>query len=240
MERFKPLIPTQEIRKKPAIWKKFEKYSKIVALSALLLLPGIEPAFGQEKGETKDLKTKIEQLTEKASEHVKKVVVVMKEKGQAGKMNQTPVRRWMSPDKDINATVGYSADESKAQWLIHEGNNASMRFFDRGADGSVDRVIINRENPALGARQKAGFNDLKTFDSMQNLADEAGVTADLEPENVKVYEISLENGNYVIRTVDFQSGEASELSGAEAEELVSKVQGSYTSSVENLDSQMGK
>lgn len=240
MERFKSEPPQAEVKKKSAIWKKFEKYGKIVALSTLLSLPGIESAFGQEKGEQTDIKTKIEQLKEKAAGHVKDIVVVVKEKGQAGKMGETPVRRWKTPDGKTATTVGYSADETKAQWLIHEGNDASMRFFDKNADGSVDRVIINKENPALGARQKAGFNDLKTFDSMQNLADEAGITADLDPENVKVYEISFENGNFVIKTVDFQTGEASELSGPDAAEMAGKVQGSFTNTMESVDQQLGK
>lgn len=240
MERFKPEPPRQEVKKKSAIWNKVREYGKIVALSTLLSLPGIESAFAQDKGEKEDIKTKIEQLKEKAAGHVKDVIVVIKEKGQAGKMGQTPVRRWKSPDEKTVTTVGYSDDEGKAEWLIHEGNDASMRFFDKGADGSVDRVIINKSTPRLGPRQKAGFNDLKTFDSMQNLADEAGMTADLDPENVKVYEISFEDGNFIIKTVDFQSGEASELSGPDAAELAGKVQGSFTNSMEGVDKQLEK
>ena len=165
----------------------------------------------------------------------------MKEKAQAGKMNNTvPTRDWKSPDKEVSMTVGYSDDESKAEWLTHENEDASMTYFDKDADGSVDRGVINKEDLKPGAPRKSLHNQFKIFDSMQNLANEADMLSGLKPENVKVYEISFENENFVIRAVDFKSGEASEFDGPDAAELAGKVQGAFTNSMEKVDGQLKK
>ena len=241
MERFKMESPQVETKKKPAIWKKFEKYSRIVALSALLSLPGIESTFGQEKDEKEDVGAKMEKLKEEAAGHVMNILAGVKEKGQAGNIGETPVRRWETQDKKTSATVGYRYDESEAQWLIYEGNDASMRYFDKDADGSVDRVIINRENSKFfGPRQKSMLNHMMTFDSMQELAEKADLTASIKPENVTVCEIGLENGESVVKFVDFQTGGVSELSGPDALEMATMVQGGFTESMKSLDQQLGK
>ena len=235
MELFKPeLNPKAE--KKSVVWKKVEKYGKILALSALLSLPGIDSALAQDdSGEKKDLKTRIEQLKEKASGHVKNMITFVKEKGQSGKMGETPVKRWKSSENVI--TVGFSEDEQKAEWMTRESNDGTYRYFDQGADGSLDRIIINKNEPELGAKQKSGFNDLKTFSTMQDLADEADVTAELSPEDVKVYQFIKDGEKHFIKIVDFQSGEAAELSGDDADELTAKAQGLFekkmAESVEN-------
>ncbi|MFH1866700.1 MAG: hypothetical protein ABIJ81_01305 [Patescibacteria group bacterium] len=165
----------------------------------------------------------------------------MKEKGQQGRIERIPVRRWVSPDKKNSTTVGYSDEKSSdAKWLIYEGNDASMRFFDNGADGSVDRIIIDNEARPHGSQQKSAENDLKTFSSINELADDASVEANLDPQDIKVYEISFENGQFVVRSVDFQSGDSSELTGPDAEELVSKVQNSFTNSMESVEAGISK
>lgn len=226
MESFKPeRSPLSE--KRSAIWKQFEKYGKILALAALLSMPSMDSALANEKGESVDLKTKIEQLKDKAAEHVKNLVTFVKEKGQSGKMGQTPVKRWESPKEKKVTTVGYSEDESTAEWMTHESDDSTYRYYDEGADGSIDRIIINKDDPELGAKQKAGFNDLKTFSEMDDLADEAVVTADLNPEKVKVYEFNFNGEKHFIKIIDFETGEASQLSGPEATELTAKAQGLY-------------
>ncbi len=238
MERFEPMGPQSSSESKISTWKKFEQYGKIAALSTLLSLLGAEFVLGQEKGEQEDVRAKIEHLKQRAAEYEKNIIAAAREKGQAGNMNATPVRRLQSPDGKIVTTVGYSLDEKTVQWFIHEGDDAAMRFFDKDADGAVDRVVINKENPKFGARQKAAFNDLKTFDSMQHLASEASVSADLEPEHVMVYEIRLEDQGLVVQAVDFRSGEASELTGSDAEKLISQVQGSFTNSIEGVSGKL--
>jgi hypothetical protein len=231
MELFKPEL-SPEKKRKPAVWKKFEKYGKILALSALLSLPGIDSALAQDQGaEKKDLATKIEQLKEKAAASVKNMVTFVKDKGQQGKMGETPVSRHKSAE-GVVTTVGFSDDRSKAEWLTRESGDGTYRYFDQGADGSLDRIIINKEEAKLGGGQKAGFNDLKTFAEIDDLAAEADVTAELDPENVKVYQFTKDGEKHFIRIVDFQSGEASELAGEDADELTAKAQGLYGKKIE--------
>lgn len=221
-------------------WKNVKEVGKVAGLLALLSLPIATEGFSSEKEKATDGKTKLEQLKEKAAGNIKDLSLKMLKKCQEGKMGQTSVRKWESPDKQTVSTVGYSGDGKTPQFIISESGDGTMRFFDDKADGSLDRVVVNKSNPKFGARQKRSENDLKTFDSLDNLAGEAEVTAGLEPEDVKVYEIMTKDGIVTFRSVDFNSGEATELSGPDAQSLATKVQSSYTSNIEQLDSQLGK
>jgi len=197
-------------------------------------------ADSHEEAETEVENQEIEQLTDKAAEHVKNLVTFVEEKGQSGKMDQTPVIRWESPEEKKVTTVGYSEDESTAKWMTHESNDSTYRYYDEGADGSIDRIIINKDDPELGAKQKSGFNDLKTFSEMDDLAEEAVVTADLSPEKVIVYEFTSEEENHFIKIIDFETGETSQLSGPEATELTAKAQGLYAKKMGEIADKLEK
>ena len=240
MENFKPPETHQPEEKieKPSRWRKTRKLIEIAAFSALF-----SSAFGGElsaqqktKQQEEDPKHEIEQMQQKAEEHVQRIVVRLETKGREGTLGEVPVREWVSSGSD-KTTVGYNA-EGQAQWLIHENSDASLRFFDDGADGSLDRVILNNEEPEHGGKVKAAFNDLKTFSSMDELAHRAEIGASLEPEDIRVFEIRIEGENIIVSVVDFTSGDVAELTGPEAEKFVANIQSSFANIVEVLDTEI--
>lgn len=245
MEQFKPI--KKEVKKisdkekKYSAWKKIKNLTEVAALAVLLSIQGINSTLAQEQGEKKDIKAKIEQFKERAANSIETIILKIKENGQAGNFNETPVRRWVSPDKKTSIIIGYDEkNNDKADWLIYEGKNSSMRLFDEGADGLVDRVVINNENTSYGDQQKSSENDLVTFNSIDNLAENAQVESSLDPQDMKVYEVNYENGEFVISSVDFQSGETAKLTGPDAEVLISKIQGLYTESLETVEDEISR
>lgn len=216
-------------KEKKSLWRTFTSLKNMVAFAALLAFaaPGITSAQEKETSPGGAKISDVEKGIEKAKEDVLKIAENLKSKGREGKMGQTTIRRWISEGKDT-VVVGYSND-GKPRWLISENEGGKMRFIDMSADGSVNRVIINDEKSP--ARKKAIDNDLKTFVSIDDLAKEARVTADLIPEKTHVYEIGKENNEVVLRGVDFEKGESEKIVGPEAKKLAERVQNLFNQKV---------
>ncbi len=234
MERFNSETNNNESETKSTVGKKLRQYKKIAALITLLSLTQLESAMAQETEPSDNNQEKITALAKKTGEHVKKIADNFKEVGQRGTIGKTKVRRVVNSAKETTTTVGYNNDETETKWLTHEVMGSSLRFFDDNADGSLDKIIINDENSKLGPAGKSLENDLQTFDDMSSLAENAEMIASLKPEKIKVYAFTFENENFLIRSVDFESGEAGELSGPEAEALTKKMQQMYTDEMEEL------
>lgn len=225
MEKFE-----QNTSEKNGVWKKVQKYTEAAALVTLLSLVGTESATAQEADATQNHLS-----IEQSANSVDRIARTLKEKGQSGTMGETQVRRWSAPDNST-VVVGYTPS-GVVEFIIQESKDGSMRFYDSGGDGSLDRVVINKGN--AGSHEKSDFNDLKTFSGIESLAREAQVSANLEPENVKVYETLMVGSDPVIRVVDFQTGEAYEMTGQDAASLNSTIQGKYSSIVSGIDKQLG-
>jgi len=237
-ESFKQNEMPREESKEKSVWKTLRNMKNAVAFAALLAFaaPGITSA--QEK-ETRPEGTKIsdvEKGIEKAREDVVKIAEGLKIKGREGKFGQTTVRRWVSEKKEV-VVAGYEND-GKPRWLILENEGAQMRFFDMKADGSVDRIIINDEKSP--ARKKATDNDIKTFVSMDKLAGEARVSADLIPEKAHVYEIGKENDEVILRGVDFEKGESEKIIEPEAKKLAERIQNLFSQKVSEHSAELTK
>ncbi|MDP3934987.1 MAG: hypothetical protein Q8Q46_02115 [Candidatus Giovannonibacteria bacterium] len=225
-------------KEKGSLWQTFRDMKNAVAFAALLAFaaPGITSA--QEK-ETRPEGTKIsdtERGIEKIKEDVLKIAESLKIKGREGKFGQTATRRWVSENKEV-IVAGYEND-GKARWIILENENAQMRFFDMSADGSVNRVIINDEKSPAG--RKATDNDIKTFVSMDKLAKDARVSADLMPEKAHVYELGKENNEIILRGVDFEKGESEKVIGPEAKKLAERVQNLFNAKVAQHSAELAK
>jgi len=243
MERYTPPEARppegQKEFKKPTLWQKIRKTGEVAALSGLITVLGSEAAIAQniqkKEAAPEDPKHKIELLQKQAAEQEKKILIAVAEKGQKGVANpgtpfETPIGEIKTPDKET-VRVGYDKKTGQPNWFVLENEDGSMRFFDRGSDGSVDRVIINKQEGEKPSA-KSQKNDINTFTPMDGLAEDAGVIADVDPENVKIFEISFEGKQIEIRIVNFQTGEAQIATGEAAEKLASTVQGSFTDALE--------
>jgi len=225
--------------KKPTLWQKIRKTGEVAALSGLITVLGSEAAIAQniqkKEATPEDPKHKIELLQKQAAGQEKKILITVTEKGQKGVANpgtpfETPIGEIKTPNKET-VRVGYDKKTSQPNWFILENEDGSMRFFDEKADGSVNRVIINKQENEK-PQAKSQKNDISTFESMDGLAEDARVIADVDPENVKIFEITFEGEQIEIRIVDFQTGEASIATGEAAEKLASTVQGSFNNALE--------
>lgn len=238
-------IKKETEKKKSVVWNKIREYTKIATLSFFMSLPITESTLAQtKKVKKKDTKVKIEQLEKETSKYLKNIIPAIKKKGQPGKITGTmgkeiPLKRWQSLNGETVTTIGYSSDGNKAEWLIHEKNDGSVCYFDNNVDGKIDRAIINK-NKTSSPQQKSAFNNLKLFDSMQNLAEEANITADLKPENVKVYNVSFEDGGYVVKLVDFKSGKAYIIPGPEGAKMAGQIQTAFMCNMKNINEQLEK
>lgn len=209
MEKFEQASGQEE----QGLWKKIQKYAEVGALAALLSLGSAESGAAQEHS------------VEKNKDSVKDLVEAVKQKGQEGNMLGHPVRKLVTPEGAM-VGVGYTPDGGVA-FFVQENANSTMRFFDLGGDGSVDRVVMN--NQAEAPSQKRNTNDLKTFGTMESLVEAAQTQVTLdEQENAQVYEVLKVAGQDVVRIVDFQTGNAQEANGDEAKKIASMLQGGYS------------
>lgn len=212
-----------EAKEKKSLWRTISNIKNATVFAALLAFatPALSSAGEKEPSPESD---------------VAKIAESLKTRGREGKFGQTTVRRRISEKKDT-VVVGYEND-GKPRWLISENDRAQMRFFDMSADGSVNRVILN--NSRDPAQRKAAWNDQATFKSVENLAKEARVSADLIPEKVRVYELLTENGEAVIRGVDFEKGISEKVIGPEANNLAERTQNLFNQKVAQHSAELAK
>jgi len=239
MERYTPAEARGEGKfEKSSPWKTARKWVEVAALSTLMTTVGAETLKAQaisKEAEPQDTRKKIEALQKDTADKEKEVLLEVAEKGRKGVANpgtaaEHVIRELKTPDNET-VRVGYDKSDTKAQWLIKENGDASMRFYDAGADGTLDRIIINNDDKEKPAA-KTQLNDFDTFGDIDALASEAKMLADMDPKQIKVYALSFENGEYVIRSVDKQTGEAGMLTGEGAEKMIEKVQGAFRNSLE--------
>jgi len=226
-----------------SLWTRIKNAGKIATLVTLLSLPGLRELNAQEKAEKIETISKIETLIKETEEKVKKIVAIVSEKGESGTMSgvmrRIPIKRLESKADGSVIRIGYPSkdeiSENNAEWLIYKNKESSRQFFDKDADGSVDRIIINKE-AKLSKEAKSALNDLDTFSSMDDLAREAKFASSFSRmrKKVTVFEITKENGNYIIKTVDFNNGDTSIISGEKAEKIVSGIQDEFNQEITNL------
>lgn len=222
---------TGEVRRE-SLWKKVKRISEIAVLSVLLSTAGIETVLGQEKNESPEkVKDRIEQVKTETAEKEQNVIKVVEKKGMTGKIGTMPAKMLRDPAKGL-ITVGYGQDVKKAEWIYLETPGANLRYFDKDNDGDVDRAILNRSPE--NARQKSAFNDIDTFAPFEKLTETAKMEADLMPEDKAVFEFAQEGKEFVVRSVEFKTGEVSELSGDEAGTLTNKIQQGYLNALEDF------
>ena len=219
-----------ERKEKKSIFKRMRDLKNAVVLTAILSFVAPVASVAAEKTDLPKEGTKItdvEKSKENARENVLKIVDKIRVKGQEGKIESIPVRKWVSPEGET-LVVAFSPD-GKPLWLIDEGKGSEVLFLDKDVDGDIDRILFNRQKAEgpVKAKAKSAFNYLKILSSIEGLASDARTTADLMPENVKVFEFGEENGELLVTAVDFQTGESEQLIGEEAEKLTSKVQGLF-------------
>ncbi|MFH1175353.1 MAG: hypothetical protein V1698_01360 [bacterium] len=207
----------KETEKESINWKKIKKATQILAFSALVSFFNAESSLASDNKKvekTRDM-AKVEMLSEKMRSNIN------------GKMGEIPTAQ-----KDFNGKniiVGYSQEGGKANWVICDVDD--IRFFDKGADGVVDRVIVNKEKGISG---KVSFIDLKTFESMDKLAKEAQITSDLEPEKIQLFEFQ----NQKIKSIDFNSGETAELEGEDAGRIITSAQERFSTIVDEANASL--
>lgn len=218
--------PMPEMTEKKSIWQRLRDYKKTVAFVALMTMASPTFAGAAEKIVPSSEGKKIEDQEKKREndkKNILKIVENIKTKGQEGRMGQTPVRKWIAKSGDM-VVVGFSdKDSSKAMWVINESKDGGTRYFDKNADGQIDRFILNNEDGASKGK-KSAENGLNTFIPMDKIAETAGVEADLMPTKIKVYEFNSEDSGPTIKSVNFETGEANELEGEQAKTLTERVQ----------------
>lgn len=217
-------------QQKKSIFERMRNLKNAVALTAILSFVAPAVTSAAEKADLPKEGTKItdvEKSKENAKENVLKIVDEIRVKGQEGKIESIPVRKWVSPEGET-IVVAFNPD-GKPLWLIDEGKGSEVLFLDKDVDGDIDRILFNREKTesSTKTRAKSAFNYLKILSSTEGLASDAKTTADLMPENVKVFEFGEENGESLVTAIDFQTGRSEQLIGEEAEKLTSKVQGLF-------------
>ncbi|MDZ7798150.1 MAG: hypothetical protein U5L76_00870 [Patescibacteria group bacterium] len=224
------------------LWRKIKDGGKVAAIVTLLSMPGIRSLKAQEKGEGRKIKTKerIEKLVENSAEKVQKIISIINEKGQEGTMGNTPVKRLESSDGSIT-TVGYSDDNynnemepNESEWLLHGNEKASMSYLDEGANGSIDRIVLNNDKTNKFIGEKRAFNKLNSFVPMETLADKAKIKSSLEPKDQAIYEMNNNENEYSIKVAEFENGKTSLLSGKEAKELTEKIQAHFYQEMSEL------
>lgn len=214
-------------QEKKSIFKRMRNLKNAVVLTSLLAFAAPAATLAAEKTDLPKEGTKItdiEKSKESTKKNILKIVDRIRVKGQEGKIESTPVRKWVSSEGET-LVVAFGPD-GKPLWFLDEGKGSEVLFLDKDVDGDIDRILFNRqkaEGPTR-MRAKSAFNYLKILLPMKELSSDARTTADLMPENVKVFEFSEENGESLVSCVDFQTGKSEELIGEKARELTSRTQ----------------
>ncbi len=234
---------SEEQKEKKSIFKRMRNLKNAVVFTTALAFAAPAVSLGAEKTDLPKEGTKvtdIEKSKENAKENVLKIVDRIKVKGQEGKIESIPVRKWVSPEGET-LVVAFGPD-GKPLWLLDEGKDSEVLFLDKDMDGDVDRVLFNREKAKgpVRVRAKSGSNYLKILSSMEKLAYEAEIEAGLMPEDVQVFEFGEEDGKLLVGGVDFKTGKSEEVAGKEAEELAGKMQVSFEKRVAQQSQKIAK
>ena len=114
-------------------------------------------------------------------------------------------------------------------YVMVVAENGEKVFFDDDADGSIDRVVTNKEEE--GERTFV-HNAMYTLESMEKMAQEADVIANLMPKKVNVLKFNHEDGE--VEFVDMSDGSSGTFTGDDAENLISLIQARYTQELEEI------
>lgn len=222
--------------KGPSKWKRLTKMAEMAGLAAILSFAAPESAPAQEGAVAPDSKDKMGEVMKLGKEAVDKILGLLETKGQEGVMGMNaPIRRWVSPDQS-RAKAGYGPDKKTVQWVAIETGDGKKCYIDFGGDGLVDRVVYEEKGTLA---RRIAENELKALSPMDNLAETAEAEADLDPQQVRVIDFSKTNdGQERLRSINYQTGEASELTGPEAEALLLKVQQGFVDSAKTMGAEM--
>jgi hypothetical protein len=128
-------------------------------------------------------------------ENQKKLFSKLSEAGQKGRIGNCNVKQLTMPN-DNRIIGGYDA-EWKEIWIIVE--KPDTLFLDSNIDGTVDRVVVN--NTRKRASIKMAENELNSFLPFAELAENAEMEADLDPQKISVYSEAMK--------IDFNTGKIS-------------------------------
>ena len=232
----------EEQKEKKSIFKQMRNLKDAVVLTTLLAF--VAPALSAvEKSDSPKEGTKItdvEKSKENAKENVLKIVDEIKVKGQEGRVERIPVRKWVSPEGET-LVVAFSPD-GKPLWLVDEDKDSEVLFLDKDMDGDVDGVLLNDEKAEGPTKRgaKSASNYVKILSPIERLASDAEIEADLMPEKVKVFGFSEENGESVVIAVNFETGKSEKLIGEEAKKLIDETQIKFEKRVAQQSQEIAK
>ena len=120
-------------------------------------------------------------------------------------------------------------------YIMVSANEGKKVFYDDDADGSLDRVVLNK-----GEEEERIFvkNAMYAFQSMEEMAEQAEVIADLMPKQVSVLNLNNEDGE--AQFVDMSDGVSGTFTGDDAKGLISSMQAHYTRELEEISQNLDK
>jgi len=120
-------------------------------------------------------------------------------------------------------------------YIIVSTDEGRKVFYDDDADGSLDRVVLNK-----GEEEERIFvkNAMYAFQSMEEMAEQAEVIADLMPKQVSVLNLNHENGE--AQFVDMSDGASGTFTEDDADGLINTMQDRYTQELEEISQDLNK
>jgi len=226
----------------------FKRVGVFASAAAMLLSVEAGPVLAGRKDTSpeKQGRDKIESVIRNNDKTEHAILHIAETKGRSGRMNQTPIKKLDLPDGSA-IIVGYN-DKGKAKWLMYENADGSITIINFNlADengkggGTADRIIFNNKKITNPNQEKA-FNHSIAFSNDSFLATDARITASVKedrPEDVQVHTLTTVDGERVIRSVDYKSGEATEIANkAEVENYDRRIQLLYGNKLNNAKSQI--
>jgi len=226
--------------------KSLEKFGRFALLTTMLM--GAGESIAQEKIESPEQsKAKIVELQKEAAAKEKNIVDNFKRivtegklpgaKVMKGEFGKTPARQFIMPSGE-QITVGYEDFQmTKPLWIMHQEKGGKWLMVDIGIDGSINKMV-NYNPDEIGAEN---FAELYAFTPNKDMVESAKTTADLNPEDVKVFELNQDqNQDYTINVIDFNDGSSENLSGDQALRLAEKAQGTLTQKITDFEEQMNQ
>lgn len=212
-------------------WKKLKDLSKIAAFVLLANVIGMEVVKAQEKV---DFDTQIEKLREDAQKNFFVLFENVKEKAQReGFLGGTPTKEWITPDGS-SVHVGYETSaREKASWIILQNEDASRVFYDAGANGDINRVIINKHTYSSGLSEKKMDNYMYAFPTdMDGMAYRAKIIASLDSRDITVFDFDSQKKK--VKVIDFSDGTYTGVEGVDSEEWIVKSQQKFNNTLANI------